>query len=75
MNKSPFYVACPHCNKKVQEARDGQCQHCSKNYEQGNYKYMMRISVCDYTDSVFVTAFKEAEKVVGMPASEFVKLS
>ena len=35
----------------------------------------MRVNVCDFHDSLYVTAFKEAQKLVGMPPHEYARLN
>ncbi|CAG8447335.1 5391_t:CDS:10 [Acaulospora morrowiae] len=59
------YPACVSegCNKKVTDENTGEgwrCEKCSRTYSQPNYRYIMSVSVADYTDSAWFQCFNEA---------------
>ncbi|KAB7497154.1 Replication protein A DNA-binding subunit [Armadillidium nasatum] len=67
-----MYKACPSngCNKKV-EMNDGVyfCERCQENYDSFNWKYVLKTTIADGTDSVLVTLFQdEAESLLGCTA-------
>jgi rubrerythrin len=71
-----IYMVCPHCSKKVLDEVQGQCPNCSKDYESAIPKYTMSFSLCDSFDSVWASAFdRPSEKILGIPASKYTKLS
>lgn len=70
-----IYFVCPHCSKKVIEKTGGQCQNCSKQYEDAVPKYNVNFTLSDAYSSVFASAFdKPSQKILGISASEYVNL-
>ena len=71
-----FYLACPSCKKKVIDEENGQCNNCSKSYEEACPKYFSTILICDSFDSLWVSAYDDVASVImGIPASDYAKLS
>ncbi|KAL7639294.1 UNVERIFIED_CONTAM: hypothetical protein RMT77_009783 [Armadillidium vulgare] len=68
-----IYKACPSdgCNKKVTDMNNGVyfCERCKENYDSFNWKYVLKATIADGTDSVLVTLFQdEAESLLGCTA-------
>ncbi|QRV87991.1 damaged DNA binding protein [Ceratobasidium sp. AG-Ba] len=70
---SIMYPACgsDNCSKKVTEMHDGwRCEKCEKTFAKPNYRYIMSLSVADYTQTAWLQAFNEpGEMILGMTAS------
>ena len=73
-----MYPACKteKCNKKVTESGEGwRCEKCSTSWEEPDYRYMLSMSVGDYSGQAWFQGFNEAAEVVfGMKANELNKL-
>ncbi|KAL2913642.1 Replication factor A protein 1 [Polyrhizophydium stewartii] len=74
-----WYPACPNeaCkNKKVVEmGSEWRCERCNNSYPRPNYRYIMSLSVTDYTGQTWLQAFNEtAEKLIGKTANEMNEL-
>lgn len=71
----PYYLSCPHCNKKVEEATTD-CRHCTKEYERPKPKYIMQLSISDHFDGMWVNAYDEVSTIIlGIKAPEYAELS
>lgn len=75
-----YYPACTNngCNKKVSDENrdDGwYCEKCGRTYSEPNYRYIVPVSVADYTDSAWYQCFNEAaETILGCPANDLRQL-
>ncbi|KAG8702561.1 Replication factor A protein 1 [Ceratobasidium sp. 395] len=69
-----MYPACgsDNCSKKVTEVHDGwRCEKCEKTFPKPVYRYIMSLSVADYTQTAWLQAFNEpGEMILGMTASD-----
>lgn len=73
------YKACSEeaCRRKVQELDSGRykCAKCGRVGADFNYRYLLRGTFADATDSAWFTAFDEAAaELLGAPASEMMDL-
>ncbi|CAG8670974.1 6693_t:CDS:2, partial [Cetraspora pellucida] len=70
------YPACPTCKKKVLEDGDEwRCEKCSRNYPEPDHRYIMTISVADFSDYAWFQCFNESAIVImGREAKELIKL-
>lgn len=51
------------------------CQHCNTAYDEAQHRYVLSLSIADYRDAIWVTAYDEAgEALMGMPARQFANL-
>lgn len=68
------YPACPsdQCNKKVVETGEGwKCEKCDRSYSSPEYRYIMSMSVSDYSGQAWLQGFNDVGvSVFGMPANE-----
>lgn len=64
------------CNKKVTETNGGwHCEKCSATWEEPDYRYMLSMSVADYSGQAWFQGFNEAAEVVfGMTANDLMQL-
>ncbi|CAE6422825.1 unnamed protein product [Rhizoctonia solani] len=73
-----MYPACgsDNCSKKVTEVHDGwRCEKCEKSFPKPNYRYIMSLSVADYTQTAWLQVFNDpGELILGMTASELHEL-
>ncbi|ELU45414.1 damaged DNA binding protein [Rhizoctonia solani AG-1 IA] len=73
-----MYPACgsDNCSKKVTEVHDGwRCEKCEKTFPKPNYRYIMSLSVADYTQTAWLQVFNDpGELILGMTASELHEL-
>lgn len=71
----PIYLACPKCNKKVNEESGKHfCPTCGE-VEHPDYRFAYSIRVDDGSETIMVTLFgKTAERLIGMTAREANKL-
>ncbi|CUA67759.1 Replication factor A protein 1 [Rhizoctonia solani] len=73
-----MYPACgsDNCSKKVSEVHDGwRCEKCEKTFPKPKYRYIMSLSVADYTQSAWLQVFNDpGELILGMTASELHEL-
>ncbi|XP_016913881.2 replication protein A 70 kDa DNA-binding subunit [Apis cerana] len=77
--ENAIYKACPseNCKKKlVDQANDMyRCEKCDKEYPNYRYRLLANISLADWTDNQWVTAFNdEAEKILSSTAQELGEL-
>lgn len=62
-----FYPACPteRCNKKVVDSNEGwRCEKCDRSYKDPEYRYVLSMSVADYTGQVWLQGFNDVGLVV-----------
>ncbi|KAI9207538.1 uncharacterized protein BJ171DRAFT_439195 [Polychytrium aggregatum] len=68
------YPACtkPRCNKKLTtEGGDWRCSACNEIYSEPTYRYILPLTVADYTGNMWVQAFNEvAVRIVDRSANE-----
>ncbi|CAE6450332.1 unnamed protein product [Rhizoctonia solani] len=73
-----MYPACgsDNCSKKVTEVHDGwHCEKCAKTFPKPSYRYIMSLSVADYTQTAWLQVFNDpGELILGMTASELHEL-
>lgn len=73
------YPAClsEGCQKKVIETEDGwRCEKCEKTHPQPEWRYVMSITLSDYTGQMFISCFNDqAIVVMGMTADKLVELN
>ncbi|CAE6447482.1 unnamed protein product [Rhizoctonia solani] len=73
-----MYPACgsDNCSKKVTEVHDGwRCEKCEKTFPKPKYRYIMSLSVADYTQTAWLQVFNDpGELILGMTASELHEL-
>lgn len=71
-DNTPYYTACPTCNKKVTEAMSGWvCEKCNMSIAEPNYRYVMACEVMDHTGSTWISMFDEAAAAaLGVSAKE-----
>ncbi|KAL5511367.1 STE23_2 [Sanghuangporus vaninii] len=69
-----YYPACPNdsCNRKIIETNEGwRCEKCDRSYKDPEYRYIMSMSVADYTGQLWLQGFNDVGLVVfGRPANE-----
>ena len=73
------YPACltEGCNKKVVEIDPGQwrCERCDKNHPQPNWRYILSVSVNDYTGQLWLSGFDDTGRLlIGVDANELTRL-
>uniref|UniRef100_A0A1B0CNK6 Replication protein A subunit n=1 Tax=Lutzomyia longipalpis TaxID=7200 RepID=A0A1B0CNK6_LUTLO len=73
------YKSCPQasCNKKVVDQDDGtyRCEKCGTSYPNFKYRYLLSMSIGDWTSNRWVTCFDEvAEQIIGKSAQEMGEL-
>ncbi|KAG8887602.1 Replication factor A protein 1 [Tulasnella sp. 332] len=60
---SVMYAACPgdKCSKKVHESPSGdwRCEKCDRSYPEPEYRYLLTMSVADWTDQLWLQVFNE----------------
>lgn len=72
-NNDPWYTACPTCNKKVVDIGGGsfRCEKCNKEYPECNYRYIMSLTLADWSGSQWVSAFDDVgELIMGASAKD-----
>jgi len=74
------YTSCPglNCQKKVLEQDDGswRCEKCAKSYDHCEYRYLLSMSVADYTGQIWLQGFNDvAEFILGITAKELKELT
>lgn len=58
--RTPFYMACPECKKKVLEEANGfRCENCTKFYQNANPTYNFSARVSDYSGSIVASFLGE----------------
>ncbi|XP_076234444.1 replication protein A 70 [Calliopsis andreniformis] len=77
--ENALYKSCPSeaCKKKlIDQANDMyRCEKCDKEYPNYRYRLLASLSLADWTENQWVTAFsEEAEKVLGITAQELGEL-
>ena len=77
--ENSLYKSCPteNCKKKmIDQANDMyRCEKCDKEYPNFRYRLLASLSLADWTDNQWATAFsEEAEKVLGITAQELGEL-
>ncbi|XP_076667304.1 replication protein A 70 isoform X2 [Andrena cerasifolii] len=77
--ENSLYKSCPSdtCKKKlIDQANDMyRCEKCDKEYPNFRYRLLASLSLADWTDNQWATAFsEEAEKVLGITAQELGEL-
>ncbi|TEB36451.1 replication factor-a protein [Coprinellus micaceus] len=72
------YPACPtaQCNKKVTEIGGvWRCEKCDKSFEGPEHRYIMSMSVADYSGQAWLQGFNEVGTTVfGMTANELLEI-
>ncbi|XP_010261943.1 PREDICTED: replication protein A 70 kDa DNA-binding subunit A isoform X2 [Nelumbo nucifera] len=77
------YTACPlmigdrQCSKKVTRSGNArwQCDRCTQEFEECDYRYLLQAQVQDHTGLTWVTAFQESgEEILGCSAKELYLL-
>ncbi|CAG8647937.1 10233_t:CDS:2, partial [Scutellospora calospora] len=54
------YPACPTCKKKVlEDGEEWRCEKCSRNYPEPDHRYIMTMSVADFSDNAWFQCFNE----------------
>ncbi|XP_059611665.1 replication protein A 70 kDa DNA-binding subunit [Phlebotomus argentipes] len=76
---SAVYKSCPQgdCNKKVVDQDDGtyRCEKCNTSYANFKYRFLVSMSIGDWTSNRWVTCFNEvAEQIIGRSAQEVGEL-
>ncbi|KLO19144.1 replication factor-a protein [Schizopora paradoxa] len=70
------YPACQteNCNKKVVETHEGwRCEKCDRSFERPDYRFIVSMSVADYTSQAWLQGFNDVGTVVfGMTANELI---
>ena len=70
-----YYLACPHCKKKVLDETNGECAKCNKTYQESLPRYILNLSLCDNYDSIWATAYDEAAEIImGITATQFAAM-
>lgn len=74
-----LYKSCPseNCKKKVIDQANGmyRCEKCNKEFPNFKYRLLGSLSLSDWTDNMWVTAFNdETEKILGITAQELGEL-
>ena len=73
-SENAIYQACPgeNCNKKVLDQHNGlyRCEKCNREYPNYTPRLLLQMSVGDWTDNTWVTAFKECAEVILSKSSE-----
>ncbi|XP_060826818.1 replication protein A 70 kDa DNA-binding subunit isoform X2 [Bombus pascuorum] len=74
-----LYKSCPseNCKKKVIDQANGmyRCEKCNKEFPNFKYRLLGSLSLADWTDNMWVTAFNdETEKILGITAQELGEL-
>ena len=77
--ENSLYKSCPtdSCKKKmIDQANDMyRCEKCDKEYPNFRYRLLASLSLADWTDNQWATAFsEEAEKILGITAQELGEL-
>nr|XP_012139145.1 PREDICTED: replication protein A 70 kDa DNA-binding subunit isoform X2 [Megachile rotundata] len=77
--ENAVYKSCPSesCKKKlIDQANDMyRCEKCDKEYPNYRYRLLASLSLADWTDNQWATAFsEEAEKILGITAQELGEL-
>ncbi|XP_034177571.1 replication protein A 70 [Osmia lignaria lignaria] len=77
--ENALYKACPSegCKKKlIDQANDMyRCEKCDKEYPNFRYRLLASLSLADWTNNQWATAFsEEAEKILGVTAQELGEL-
>ncbi|XP_076656555.1 replication protein A 70 [Halictus rubicundus] len=77
--ENALYKSCPtdSCKKKlIDQANDMyRCEKCDKEYPNYRYRLLASLSLADWTDNQWATAFsEEAEKILGVTAQELGEL-
>lgn len=72
--KDPWYNACPDCGKKILPDLSGSnwsCEKCQKNFEAPNRRYVLTISMQDYSGAAYFGIFNdEAHRLIGHSAEQ-----
>ncbi|TFK30066.1 replication factor-A protein 1 [Coprinopsis marcescibilis] len=72
------YPACPtpQCNRKVFEDQGKwKCENCSKHFDEPEYRYIVSLSVSDYTGVAWFQGFNDVGvEVFGMTANELLRI-
>ncbi|CAG8729132.1 10933_t:CDS:1, partial [Dentiscutata heterogama] len=71
------YPACPTCYKKVikNNNNEWQCGKCSQSYHEPEHRYLMTVSIADFTGYTILTFFNEtAASIMGNEANELIRL-
>ncbi|GAB0090580.1 Replication protein A 70 kDa DNA-binding subunit [Sergentomyia squamirostris] len=73
------YKSCPQaeCNKKIIDQDDGtyRCEKCNASYTNFKYRFLVSMSIGDWTSNRWVTCFNEvAEQMFGKTAQEYGEL-
>ncbi|KAG8863147.1 Replication factor A protein 1 [Tulasnella sp. 330] len=76
---SVMYAACPgdKCRKKVNEGPSGgwRCRECERDYSEPEYRYMLTMSIVDWTDELWVQVFNDTGVMMfGMTAQALYDL-
>jgi len=70
------YPACQTegCNKKVIESHEGwRCEKCDRSFERPEHRYMVSMSVADYSGQAWLQGFNDVGNMVfGMTANELI---
>lgn len=71
-----WYLSCPNCKKKVIDEVNSTCPHCSTDYQNGKYRFIMSAEFSDTTTSIWATVYDDlAEKILdGRTADEMQKM-
>ncbi|XP_043581968.1 replication protein A 70 kDa DNA-binding subunit [Bombus pyrosoma] len=74
-----LYKSCPseNCKKKVIDQANSmyRCEKCNKEFPNFKYRLLGSLSLADWTDNMWVTAFNdETEKILGITAQELGEL-
>ncbi|KZC11216.1 Replication protein A 70 kDa DNA-binding subunit [Dufourea novaeangliae] len=77
--ENALYKSCPseNCKKKlIDQANDMyRCEKCDKEYPNYKYRVLASLSLADWTDNQWATAFSdEAEKILGLSSQELGEL-
>jgi replication factor A1 len=62
-----WYPACPteKCNKKVTEMNmEWRCEKCDRSFPAPNYRYILSLSVSDYTGQLWLQAFNDTAEII-----------
>ena len=71
-----YYAACPNDACKGRKIQGGttegwRCEKCDRSYKEPGYRYMVTMSVADYTGQLWLQGFNDVGLVVfGQPANE-----
>lgn len=74
-----YYPACTTegCNKKVHQETDNtwRCEKCDKSMPNANYRYILNMTLNDFTGSIWATAFDDSgETILGLTANQLQQL-